>query len=78
MEDKERYKAGERALAPIVATVVPALIVTVLMVVTAISSRPRERIEIDIVSPVEDDPITPIEEPIEKLNKSLVFRQRTQ
>ena len=62
MEDKERYKAGERAIAPIVATVVPALIVTVLMVVTAISSRPRERIEIDIVRPVEDDPITPIDD----------------
>ena len=62
MEDKERYKAGERAIAPIVATVVPALIVTVLMVVTAISSRPRERIEIDIVRPVEDDPITPVDD----------------
>ena len=62
MEDKERYKAGERAIAPIVATVIPALIVTVLMVVTAISSRPRERIEIDIARPVEDDPITPIDD----------------
>lgn len=40
MEDKERYKRGERVIAPLVALVVPALIVTVLMVVTAISSRP--------------------------------------
>ena len=52
MEDKERYKVGERAIAPIVATVVPALIVTVLMVVTAISSRPLEKIEVDIAHPV--------------------------
>ena len=28
MEDRERYRTGERAIAPIVATVIPALIVT--------------------------------------------------
>ena len=61
MEDRERYKTGERAIAPIVATVIPALIVTVLMVVTAISSRPHERHEWDIARPVEDDLITPID-----------------
>ena len=62
MEDKERYKAGERAIAPIVATVIPALIVTVLMVVTAISSKPHEKHEWDIARPVEDDQITPIDD----------------
>ena len=61
MEDRERYKAGERAIAPIVATVIPALIVTVLMVVTAISSKPHEKHEWDIARPVEDDQITPID-----------------
>ena len=61
MEDKERYKAGERAIAPIVATVIPALIVTVLMVVTAISSKPHEKHEWDIARPVEDDQFTPID-----------------
>ena len=44
MEDRERYKTGERAIAPIVATIIPALIVTVLMVVTAVSSRPRDMV----------------------------------
>ena len=62
MEDKERYKTGERAIAPIVATVIPALIVTVLMVVTAISSKPHEKHEWDIGRPVEDDPVTPIDD----------------
>ena len=61
MEDKERYKAGERAIAPIDATVMPALIVTVLMVVTAISSKPHEKHEWDIGRPTEDDPVTPID-----------------
>lgn len=61
MEDRERYKAGERAIAPIVATLIPALIVTVLMVVTAISSKPHEKHEWDIARPVEDDPVTPID-----------------
>ena len=64
MEDRERYKAGERAIAPIVATVIPALIVTVLMVVTAISSKPREKHEWEIGT-VQDDPvkIDPIDDP---------------
>ena len=64
MEDKERYKAGERAIAPIVATVIPALIVTVLMVVTAISSKPHEEHEWEIGT-VRDDPveIDPIDDP---------------
>ena len=62
MEDRERYKTGERAIAPIVATVIPALIVTVLMVVTAISSKPHEKHEWDIGRPVEDDPVTPIDD----------------
>ena len=63
MEDRERYKTGERAIAPVVATVVPALVVTVLMVVTAITSRPREKIEVEVFTPdpdpeifVDDDP----------------------
>ena len=56
MEDKERYKAGERAIAPLFATVIPALIITVLMVVTAVSSRPRLRLPpIDIPRPDETD-----------------------
>ena len=59
MEDKERYRTGERAIAPIVATVIPALIVTVLMVVTAISSRPHEKLEWEIVRPVEETPEPP-------------------
>ena len=58
MEDWERYRTGERAIAPIVATVIPALIVTVLMVVTAVSSRPKEEIFIDVGHPTEDVPIT--------------------
>ena len=62
MEDKERYKTGERAIAPIVATVIPALIVTVLMVVTAISSKPHEKHEWDIGRPAEDDPVTPVDD----------------
>ena len=62
MEDRERYKTGERAIAPIVATIVPALIVTVLMVVTAISSKGRKRIEVDVGRPVEDDPITQVDD----------------
>lgn len=64
MEDRERYKTGERAIAPIVATVIPALIVTVLMVVTAISSRPHEKHEWDI-GRVQDDwvEIDPIDDP---------------
>ena len=64
MEDKERYKTGERAIAPIVATVIPALIVTVLMVVTAISSKPHEKHEWEIGT-VQDDPveIDPIDDP---------------
>ena len=64
MEDKERYRTGERAIAPIVATVIPALIVTVLMVVTAISSKPREKHEWEIGT-VQDDPvkIDPIDDP---------------
>ena len=66
MEDRERYKAGERAIAPIVATVIPALIVTVLMVVTAISSKPREKILVDIASADQDvDPIDTIDDPPE-------------
>lgn len=57
MEDKERYKTGERAIAPIVATIIPALIIAVLMVVTAVSSRPKEEIFIDVGRPTEDVPI---------------------
>ena len=56
MEDKERYKAGERAIAPLFATVIPALVITVLMVVTAVSSRPRLRLPpLDIPRPDESD-----------------------
>ena len=62
MEDRERYRTGERAIAPIVATVIPALIVTVLMVVTAISSKPHEKHEWDIGRPAEDDPVTPVDD----------------
>ena len=64
MEDRERYGTGERAIAPIVATVIPALIVTVLMVVTAISSKPHEKHEWEIGT-VQDDPvkIDPIDDP---------------
>ena len=66
MEDRERYKAGERAIAPIVATVIPALIVTVLMVVTAISSKPRGKILVDIASADPDvDPIDQVDDPLE-------------
>ena len=66
MEDRERYKTGERAIAPIVATVIPALIVTVLMVVTAVSSRPREKILVDIASADPDvDPIDQSDDPLE-------------
>ena len=65
MEDKERYKTGERAIAPIVATIIPALIAAVLTVVTAISSRPREEILIDVGRPTEDVPITPDDPPPE-------------
>lgn len=57
MEDKERYKTGERAIAPIAATVIPALVIAVLMVVTAVSSRPKEEIFIDVGRPTEDVPI---------------------
>ena len=67
MEDKERYKTGERAIAPIVATIIPALIVTVLMVVTAVSSRPREEFPIDVGRPSEDTPIEPMDDPPEEL-----------
>ena len=67
MEDRERYRTGERAIAPIVATVIPALIVTVLMVVTAISSRPREEFPIDVGRPSEDTPIEPMDDPPEEL-----------
>ena len=59
MEDKERYKTGERAIAPIVATIIPALIVAVLMVVTAV--QPREVILIDPIPIVPDTP--PFEPP---------------
>ena len=64
MEDKERYNTGERAIAPIVATVSPALIVTALMVVTASSSKPHEKHEWEIGT-VQDDPveIDPIDDP---------------
>ena len=62
MEDKERYKAGERAIAPIVATIIPALIIAVLMVVTAVSSSPREEIFVDVARPTEDDPL-PFDDP---------------
>ena len=55
MEDKERYKAGERAIAPLFATVIPALIITVLMVVTAVSSRPKKRWNVDIPQPDKTD-----------------------
>lgn len=72
MEDRERYKAGERAIAPIVATVIPALIVTVLMVVTAISSKPREKILVDIASAGQDvDPIDSIDDPPEPPTEDL-------
>ena len=72
MEDKERYKTGERAIAPIVATVIPALIVTVLMVVTAISSKPREKILVDIASADQDvDPIDSIDDPPEPPTEDL-------
>ena len=57
MEDKERYKTGERAIAPIAATVIPALVIAVLMVVTAVSSRPKEEIFIDVGRLTEDVPI---------------------
>lgn len=71
MEDKERYKPGERAIAPAVAVVVPALIVAVIMVVTAVTSMPRVEIGVDIAR-VEDDPIVPTEddppEPPEPVN----------
>ena len=63
MEDKERYKAGERAIAPLVATVVPALVVTVLMVVTAISSRPRPKIGVDIVAETPDVDVLTTDDP---------------
>ena len=67
MEDKERYKTGERAIAPIFATIIPALIVVVLMVVTAVSSRPREEFPIDVGRPSEDTPIEPMDDPPEEL-----------
>ena len=67
MEDKERYKTGERAIAPIFATIIPALIIAVLMVVTAVSSRPREEFPIDVGRPSEDTPIEPMDDPPEEL-----------
>ena len=60
MEDKERFKAGERAIAPIFATIIPALIVTALMVITATSSRPHERHDWGIARPPDiDEPPKP-------------------
>lgn len=56
MEDRERYKTGERLIAPMVATALPALIATVLMVVTAVTSRPKTKIEIEIVRAADDIP----------------------
>ena len=63
MEDKERYKKGERAIAPLVAVVVPALIVTVLMVVTAITSQPRVVIPIEVAAPDPDPISTDVDDP---------------
>ena len=63
MEDSERYKTGERAIAPLVAVLVPALVVSVLMVMTAVSSRPREKIVVDIATASPDvDPLVPDED----------------
>jgi len=64
MEDRERYKRGERAIAPLIATVVPALVVVALMVMTAVSSRPRPHIDVDIGRvPDEVEPLAPDEPP---------------
>ena len=70
MEDSNRYKHGERAIAPIVAFVLPTLLVVVLMVVTAVSSRQIKDIEINIAPSDEDvikldDDIPPDETPVE-------------
>ena len=63
MEDSERYKTGERAIASLVAVLVPALVVSVLMVMTAVSSRPREKIVVDIATASPDvDPLVPDED----------------
>lgn len=63
MEDSERYKPGERAIAPLVALVVPALVVVALMVVTAVSSRPRVSVEIEIRTIEPDDTDFPLPAP---------------
>ena len=55
MENWERCHRGERAFAPVVAAVVTVLAVTVLMVVTDVTSRPKVKIEVEIAR-VEDDP----------------------
>lgn len=70
MEDSNRYKHGERAIAPIVALILPTLLVVVLMVVTAVSSRQKQKIEINIAPPDEevvkfDDDLPPDETPVE-------------
>ena len=64
MEDKERYKAGERAIAPTIGIVVPILTAVVIAVVTAVTSVPRQEIRVDIAEPVSDPDIT-IEDPPE-------------
>ena len=58
MEDKERYRKGERALAPLVATVVPALVAATLMVVTAVVKTPLLP-PIEIVRVTDDPPVPP-------------------
>ena len=66
--DTREYKLArielQRLSAPLTAIVVPTLFGIVLCVVTAISSKPKESIPVDI-APIEDDPIdlTPPDEP---------------
>ena len=63
MEDRERYRTGERAIAPLFAVVVPTLIVVALMVVTAISARPRKEIRFEIAQLDPEPQVVPDDPP---------------
>jgi len=64
-EYKEARIAFARLVAPLLAILLPTMVITILFVVTAVGAgAPKKGLEIEIASPIDDgDPLEPIETP---------------